>query len=193
MATDYTTLTDEELVKQTLEKPDAYLFLMRRYETPLLRYIQRILVVNEADAEDILQESFIKIYQHLNDFDLKLKFSSWVYRIVHNQAISFYRKHKNQAHIATDDTEVWQFEQVASTEDLVEDLDNKIRQDQIKQVLEKLDEKYREVLVLKFIEDKDYQEISDILQKPIGTIGTLVHRAKKQFKQIIDSNQALLK
>lgn len=190
MGINYQSLSDEELVELTLKNPDAYLFLMRRYEASLLRYIKRVLIVNEADAEDILQDSFIKIYQHLNDFDIKLKFSSWAYRIVHNQAISFYRKHKNQAKVSSSDEELWQFEQVASSQDLTEDLDSKIRQDQIKQVLEQLDEKYREVLVLKYLEEKDYQEISDILQKPIGTVGTLVHRAKQQFKKVTQSNQA---
>ena len=68
--------SDEDLVVLTLKNRDVFLYLMRRYEAPLLRYIRRIAGVNIEEAEDILQESFIKAYQNLNDFDPKLKFSS---------------------------------------------------------------------------------------------------------------------
>src|SRR3989339_1384271 len=84
--------TDEELVSLSLQNQDNYLFLIRRYQDKLLRYIQRISNVSLEDAEDILQEVFIKVYYKLNDFDPDLKFSSWIYRITHNQVISHYRK-----------------------------------------------------------------------------------------------------
>ncbi|PIZ73055.1 hypothetical protein COY06_05820, partial [Candidatus Peregrinibacteria bacterium CG_4_10_14_0_2_um_filter_41_8] len=65
---------------------------MQRYEGRLLAYINRLINVSNGEAEDILQEVFIKTYQNLNGFDLNLKFSTWVYRITYNQVISFFRK-----------------------------------------------------------------------------------------------------
>ncbi|MFH1534644.1 MAG: sigma-70 family RNA polymerase sigma factor, partial [Patescibacteria group bacterium] len=64
-------------------------------------------------------------------------------------------------------------------------IDETLSNEKIQKVLSQMDKKYQEVIVLKYLEDKDYQEISDILKKPVGTVGTLLSRAKKQFKQVV--------
>jgi len=87
-------LTDEELVKLALEDQAVFLWLVERYRAKLLRYINRLTNVNDDDAEDILQDVFIKVYLNLNDFNGDLKFSSWIYRITHNQVISRHRRLK---------------------------------------------------------------------------------------------------
>ena len=87
-------MTDEALVKHSLQDENAFYFLMKRYEPVLLRYIHRMTQVSHEEAEDLLQEIFIKIYRNLNGFDTNLKFSTWVYRIPHNEIISQYRKKK---------------------------------------------------------------------------------------------------
>ena len=91
---DFQNKTDVELVKLALVNQDIFLYLMERYEQKLLRYIQRFTGLSKECAEDALQESFIKIYQNLNSFDSSLNFSSWVYRITHNETVTYLRKNK---------------------------------------------------------------------------------------------------
>jgi RNA polymerase sigma-70 factor (ECF subfamily) len=174
--------SDEQLAELTLESQDYYACLVLRYEAKILRYIMRISSFSKEDAEDILQEVFIKVYKNLNDFDQRLKFSSWIYRIAHNEVISHYRKMKSRPKLVTSDNDEW-LKTIASSDDLEKELERKFTAEEIRNILSKIDAKYREVLVLRFLEEKDYKEISDILEKPMGTIATLINRAKKQFKR----------
>src|SRR5210317_1797491 len=87
-------LSDTEIVERALIQLDFFYCLVIRFELPLLRYIRRISSFNEADAEDILQDAFIKIWRNLNAYRPDIKLSSWLYRIVHNETISHWRKHK---------------------------------------------------------------------------------------------------
>ena len=178
----YAQMSDEELVSESLQDQKAYYTLMKRYEEKLARYVFRISSSTKEDAEDIIQEAFIRAYQNLNDFDSGLKFSSWIYRITHNQVVSHWRKSQSRPQTAQTDDDLLQW--IVSDEDLTKDLARKLDRETIKSVLQNLDAKYREVLVLKFLEQKSYEEMSDILQKPVGTIGTLVSRAKQQFRTI---------
>lgn len=175
--------TDEELAALTLEKPEAYVFLVQRYEEKLLRYIMRISRSTKEDGEDLLQEVFLSAYKNLNDFDQDLKFSSWIYRITHNKVISHFRKVTARPKTTTYEGDSNLLNILSSDEDLALELERKCTVKEVKEILEKMDERYREVLVLKFLEEKDYKEISDILEKPMGTVATLISRAKKQFKE----------
>lgn len=173
--------TDEELVQLILENQSYFSFLMERYEKRLLAYILRISNVSHQEAEDVLQDVFIKVYQNLNDFDLDLKFSSWIYRITHNQVISNYRKRRSRDKDLAIDIDDAELENFASDLDIIRDIDEKFLRQNIFKILDNLDIKYREVLVLKFLEEKNYREISDIIKKPMGTVATLINRAKKAF------------
>jgi len=177
--------TDEELVVLTLKNQDFFSCLVERYEPKLMRYIRRISAATQEDAEDLLQDIFIKVYRHLNDFDGKLKFSSWIYRIAHNQVISQWRKTKSRPLVLKFEADDDFLKFIATDEDLSLDTERKFAAEDVRKMLDKLDDKYKEVLVLKFLEEKDYKEISDILQKPLGTVATLINRAKKQFRSIV--------
>jgi RNA polymerase sigma-70 factor (ECF subfamily) len=174
--------TDEELVMLTLENQNYFAFIIQRYEGKLLSYIRRISNLGE-ESEDVLQEVFIKVYQNLNGFDPKLKFSSWIYRITHNQVISNYRKNKARPLGSILDLEEGMLENIADEFDLLGMIEQKNLRENIFKVLDKMDQKYKEVLVLKFLEEKDYKEISDILKKPMGTVASMINRAKKQFQE----------
>lgn len=174
--------TDEELVALTLKDRESYACLIRRYEAPLTRYVRRISGYSDDDIADILQNAFIGAYRNLNDFDPSLKFSSWLYRIVHNETISHYRRHRARPQTLSVEDGDDVFELLASEVDVARDADRAMTAMHIRAILDTMDTKYREVLVLKYLEDKDYREISDILQKPMGTIATLINRAKKQFR-----------
>lgn len=180
--------TDEELVALTIKDQDFFSCLVERYEAKLMRYVRRISAATQEDAEDILQEIFVKTYRNLLGFDPKLKFSSWIYRIAHNQVVSQWRKTKTRPQVVKFEADEDFLKFIAADEDLAADTERKFEARDIRAMLEELDSKYREVLVLKFLEEKDYKEISDILKKPLGTVATLINRAKKQFRKIILQN-----
>jgi len=174
---------DAELVVLALQNPDYFICIMKNYEDKLMRFIRRISGVNIQDAEDVLQEVFIKVYKNLNAYDDTLKFSSWVYRITRNYVISEFRKKKARGEVYLIDEEWNTF---ISELNIEKELDKKINRGILLKVIDNIDIKYREVLILKFLEERDYKEISDILKKPVGTVGTLINRAKKKLKQEIE-------
>ncbi len=176
-------MSDEDLVVMTLENPDAYAFLIESYEEKLARYILRISGGSKEDVEDTLQDVFISAYKNLNAFDQDLKFSSWIYRIAHNKVISHFRKITARPKTVTYEGDSQLLNILSSNQDLAKDLERKYTGEEVRSILGEMDERYKEVLVLKFLEEKDYKEISDILEKPMGTVATLINRAKKQFKE----------
>jgi len=178
-------ISDEELVSKVLENEDYFLYLMRRYETKLLAYILRISSNNSEEAEDILQDVFIKVYKNLNNFDTNLKFSSWIYRITHNEVISKYRKNKKILQFSDQELKDEIFNRIVDDFDVKEKVDNDILRNKLLKNIDLLDEKYRNVLVLKYFEDKEYAEISDILEKPVGSVATLLYRAKKELANLL--------
>ena len=184
--------TDEELVPLVLENPDDFLYIMNRYQAPLLRFIRRISGVSLADAEDALQEVYIKVYKNLNSFDTSLKFSSWIYRITRNHVISENRKKRNHQEFLLDEDDAGE-NKFISRIDLPKEIDNILDRQTITKVLASIDEKYREVLILRFLEEMDYQEMADVLKKPIGTVGTLINRAKKVFYEELKKQKIIIK
>lgn len=172
--------TDNELVGMSLRDSDYFLYLSKRYEDKLLRYIKRISKFGQEDAEDVLQEVFIKTYYNLNGFDPELKFSSWIYRIAHNEAVSAIRKKSVRPTVYLEVEDINKF---SDAFDMTKDIDNSFDRKVIDEALSKLDEKYREVLILRFLDEKEYVEISDILKKPVSTVGNLILRGKKLFKE----------
>jgi len=171
--------TDNELVILALENPDHFSCLTRRYESKLLHYIMRISRLGRDEAGDILQDVFVKTYYNLNGFDVSLKFSSWIYRIAHNQTVSEIRKKVARPSVSFEKEDIDRFEDAF---DLVESFDQGIDKELINQALSSLDQHYREVLILRFLDEKDYVEIADILKKPVSTVGNLILRGKKLFK-----------
>jgi RNA polymerase sigma-70 factor (ECF subfamily) len=179
--------SDVELVKLTLENKEFFGELVDRYEAKLTRYIGRLGVRDREDQLDVLQEIFLKTYRNLNDFDTSLQFSSWIYRIAHNEAISWYRK-KNvrpEGHLIAEGEEMLSF--LSSKEDAADvGFDKTINAKIVNEALLEIDDKYREVIILRFFEHKEYDEISDILQIPVGSVGTLLHRGKKQLAAVLN-------
>ncbi|MEI6529159.1 MAG: RNA polymerase sigma factor [Candidatus Falkowbacteria bacterium] len=179
-------LTDAELVKLTLANQDNFVYLVDRYKGKLSSYVKRLTNANNEDAEDILQEVFIKVYLNLNDFNKDLKFSSWIYRITHNQVISGHRKLKARPEGYAVNLDDQLAKNLTAEIDIKGMVDHKILQETINSVLKKIEPKYRDVLVLKFLEEKSYQEISDILKKPLGTVASLMNKAKQEFKNELE-------
>ncbi|HPO11269.1 MAG TPA: RNA polymerase sigma factor [bacterium] len=175
--------TDEEIIELIIHNQSYFYVIIERYEKKLLNYIFRISDMTQEEAEDILQEVFIKVYLYINDFDKNLKFSSWIYRITHNLVIDKVRKEKFIVKINSEDKNKI-IEKIKDDFNIEKEIDNTLLKQNIDKIFSEMDKKYKDILELKYLEDKDYNEISDILSKPIGTVGTLINRAKKQFRQI---------
>lgn len=188
MVADNVPLSDNEVVKLALRERALFGHIVERYEAKLGRYITRLGVRNPDDREDVLQEVFIKIYRNLNDFDERLSFSAWVYRIAHNEAISWYRKRKVRPEgnlIEDGDTILSLLDD--GHENAESRFDRKIDAGIINKALDDLPEKYRSVLILRYFEHLEYEEIADVLKLPIGTVGTLIHRAKGQLRASLEN------
>ena len=178
---DFKGKSDEELVKLALENRDDFLFLVNRYKNKLYGYIRKITAVSAEDAEDLLQEIFLKAYLNLNDFDIGLKFSSWIFRIAHNEVISAYRKKLARPQHSAEPLDESIAESIAADFNITKRIDDALLRDKVSAVLDQLKKDCREIIILKFMEEKSYQEISDILKKPMGTVASLMNRAKKEF------------
>lgn len=182
--------TDEILAEESKTDERSYACLIERYEKKLARYITRIGIFTNEDVEEILQETFIKAYENIEDFDANLKFSSWIYRIAHNEAVSRIRRDASRRTLSqTEFNEL--VEQIADELTIEEEIDTSIVSREIRNIIAAMDPKYRDVLVLRFLEHKDYGEISDILKKPTGTIATLLNRAKKIFEKEAKRNPVI--
>lgn len=187
------TVSDEVLVDRTLQDKQHFTALVQRFEGPLLRYIMRLGVMVEEDREDLLQEIFIKVYKNLNNFDNKLKFSSWIYRIAHNETMSWYRKRqvRPEGHLIGSPEEVLGLLSL-ETKNQEAQFDTRLDAERVESVLNELPEKYRAVLLLRYFEHKEYEEISDILRLPVGTVGTLVSRGKQKLRDSLDNNDFIV-
>jgi RNA polymerase sigma-70 factor (ECF subfamily) len=171
--------TDQILVQQTLADAEQYRHIIDRYRAKLLRYVGHLGVKDRSHQEDILQEVFIKVYRNLNAYSDDFPFSSWIYRITHNEAMTFFRK-KKIAPLSLESFADVPLIPVEETDDA-----KIVSDEQLKTLVNTLDQKYKEVIVLKYFEEKSYDEIADILQKPPGTIATLLNRAKQKLKSLI--------
>lgn len=180
----FSTYTDEEIVEKCSVDTSFLTELISRYESKLDIYIYRKSGASQEDRQDLLQDIFIKVYKNIKDFDSSLKFSSWIYRIAHNEMIDWYRKKKRRPTVYFEEnTEIVQ--RLASEIDIVKDLVSKERLEDIQEEIKKLSTDYQEIIQLRFFEEKSYDEISDILKIPPGTVATRINRAKKKLQETL--------
>ncbi len=153
-----------------------------RYKHDLARYVRRLLGRQIQATEDVLQDIFIKAYVNLNDYDTSRPFSPWIYRIAHNEAISHLRKSNAQPPTVAGDDAQLILDRIAGNDDPSASWMQRQTTGEIQRALQALDARYRDVLVLRFLEDKSYDDIADILQLPSGTVATLINRGLKLLK-----------
>jgi RNA polymerase sigma-70 factor (ECF subfamily) len=174
--------SDSELIELSKSDPENFGLLMERYQGQLFHYIRRLTQLGNDDIQDLLQEIFIKIYQKLNEYDEELKFSSWAYRIAHNHIVDHFRK--VSARPQTNSLEEYEWEKIVSASIHVEkEIMNKDCAEKVKICIERLPLKYKEVLILRFVQELEYEEIMDILKKSKGTVATLIARGKEMLRK----------
>jgi RNA polymerase sigma-70 factor (ECF subfamily) len=161
----------------------AFGVLVERYQTKLLRYGRKFLPTRQ-DIEDIVQEIFVNAYRNIRSFDITQKFSSWLYRIAHNAFIDALKKLTRYPFLLVDfDT----FLSYAITDESVDkERDQKEMRLMLDAGLAELSPKYREVLILNYLEELSYKEIADVLRVPMGTVSARVSRGKKELKQVYE-------
>lgn len=174
--------TDEEIAL-LVQSGDINKFgiLVERYEDKLLRYGRKFLARHE-DIQDIVQDIFVSTYQNIQNFDIEQRFSPWIYRIAHNAFVNRLKKNSYNPLILIDfDTLVShpEYDDPAPVE-----REQKEMRAMIDKGLQQLKPKYREVIILHYLEEMSYKEISDILQIPLGTAGIRLKRAKEALKKI---------
>lgn len=180
--------TDAELIELAKKDPELFGILMERYQAQLFHYIRRMTQFGQDDVEDLLQDVFIRIYQKLNEYNEELKFSSWAYRIAHNLIIDHFRKINARPKINALEDEEWERLITASVH-IEKEIMNKDCVEKIKKAIGELPIKYKEVLILRFVEEKEYEEIMDILKKPKGSVATLIARGKENLiKKLKEEN-----
>jgi RNA polymerase sigma-70 factor (ECF subfamily) len=168
--------TDEEIIEIVRKKDkEVYREIIKRYEDKLTRYVG-YLVSDEAEAADVVQETFIKAYIYINSFNTRKKFSSWIYRIAHNGAMNELKKNKKKVPM--------EGVELDSGTDLEKEFIVKELKEDAHNCLKKMQVIYSEPLTLYFLEDKTYEEISDILRIPTGTVGARISRGKAVMKKI---------
>jgi RNA polymerase sigma-70 factor, ECF subfamily len=178
-------LSDNELVEIIREKDqELYSEIIERYQTRLFVYIYR-LIGSKEEAEDLLQDVFIKAYRNLNSYDTSRKFSSWIYRIAHNETVNYIKRKSLKRFIS--------WETITSTRDKLDSSSEEegadkawIRKEvsqEVGQAIDRLPFKYKQVLTLRYYSDQTYEEIAEILGKPMNTVGTLINRAKKKLAE----------
>jgi len=175
------TQSDETIVEKVRsEDRELYAILIARYEHKLLRYAVNILR-DEHRAVDVVQETFIKAFLNLNGFDTDKKFSSWIYRIAHNETMNAIKKYRLE-------TPLLDTADFTGTENSETDFEQKEITEQVEKCLHELPILYAEPLTLFAIDEKSYEEIHDILRIPMGTVATRISRAKALMKHLCQKN-----
>ena len=174
--------TDEQIVS-FIQQGDKEKFglLMERYNKKLYRYGKKFLPDGD-NIEDIIQDVFINTFQNINDFNTSLKFSSWIYRIAHNAFVNGLKKHQQNMLVKFDFDTLLSHHIYEDPAIEAEEYENMRKMITIG--LDALKPKYKEVIILHYLEELSYKEISDILQVPTGTVGIRVMRGKEILKKI---------
>lgn len=174
-ATSVIKLSDEELVTKVRQSnQELYVEVVRRYQQPLFRYA--VTLVHDAEiAQDIVQEALIKAFTNLRSFNTKKKFSSWLYRITHNQAMDHFR---SQRRFTSFDLLPELVQTLASKSNVEVTLDETLLREKIDEVIDQLPLQYRSVVILYYLEGKKYAEISEVMKVPEGTVATWLRRSK---------------
>ena len=181
---DYIVAEDRRLVELVLEGDDrAFEYLFNRYRDAIHRlFVQRLGGVNDAD--DLLQETFIKVYINLHRYSTVYTFGQWVYTIARNTFIDFVRRRQDDLSIDE------RFSSPPSTTPTPEESVISMQQrTQIEHYLERLAPRYRTLIVMRFFDEYSYEEIVANLKLPLGTVKTQIHRAREQMCRLITEGE----
>jgi len=181
-------LTDEELIKEFQNSNDieCYNLLVKRYKDPLMNFVFRF--VGDRDVcSDIVQDTMIKFYLKKDSYKSVAKFSTWIYTIAGNLAKNeLKRRNRRKIYSVSNHDDDMQI-QVEDKEFVAPDrlADNKIKNNMIQKALLKVKPVYREVVILRDIQEFSYEEIAEITGLTIGTVKSRINRGRKQLQKLL--------
>jgi RNA polymerase sigma-70 factor (ECF subfamily) len=186
----YQDLTDQEVIARARAGVEAaYRELINRYQRPVLSLVFRLVRDREL-AEDLTQDTFIKVLNALDRYDPRYKLSSWIFRIAHNTAIDQLRKRElvtlsldGSPHAeTTDEIEASAFTPASTDETPEEYTASREIGRGIEEALAELRPEYRTAIILCHVEGRPYEEIAEIMDLPLGTVKTFIHRGRNELK-----------
>ncbi len=179
------TPADEELIER-FQKGDVYAFelIVNRYKDPLLNFVYHFLG-DKIDAEDVVQETFLRVYRNKHLYRNIAKFSTWIYTIAGNLAKTELRRRKRRRLFSISqmgfDNKDYDVPDPLRTADM--QVDGDMKEAFIRKEIDNLPVKFKEVVVLRDIDEFSYEEISDILKIPIGTVKSRVNRGRLRLQK----------
>jgi RNA polymerase sigma-70 factor (ECF subfamily) len=186
-------LSDQEVVLQARDGLEAaYRELIRRYERPIFSLIYRM-VRDRALAEDLSQETFIKALNAIESYRPEFKFSSWIFKIANNAAIDQIRRRElntlsldGSPHATTaDEIEATALQVSSRGLSPLEALESRELGGMIEQAIGRLRPEYRSCILLRHVEGLAYEEIAELMNLPLGTVKTYIHRARNELRDML--------
>jgi RNA polymerase sigma-70 factor, ECF subfamily len=183
--------TDQDLVQLARSgSENAYRELLDRYQRPVFSLVYRM-VRDRERAEDLAQETFVKVFNHLESYNPKYKFSSWIFKIANNLAIDALRRKEPEMVSLDGSRYATTTEEVESTRITVASEDENPEQlleakelgEAIELAIGKLRAEYRTAILLRHVEGRPYEEIAEIMDVPLGTVKTFIHRARSELRE----------
>jgi len=179
---------DEILLVQKCLNPDtanfAYAELVRRYQSILYKHIRRM-VIDHADADDLLQETFVKAWKSLHRFEGKSKLKTWLYTIASNTCLTFLNQKKKRFFLPIADISGELTQKLSQNQDL---MNSDVIQYTFQAALLKLPEKQRLVFNMRYFDELSYEEIAEITGVSIGGLKANYHHAVKKIEESIKNN-----
>jgi RNA polymerase sigma-70 factor, ECF subfamily len=185
--------TDHDLIALARTGSEkAYRELLDRYQRPVFSLVYRMVRDREL-AEDLAQETFVKVFNHLDRFNPKYKFSSWIFKIASNLAIDTLRKREpptvsldGSRHAETpDEVEATRITVESKDESPEEFLEAKELGQEIERAIGLLRPDYRTAILLRHVEGRAYEEIAEVMGVPLGTVKTFIHRARSELRETL--------
>ena len=188
-----TALSDHDLVVRAQKGSEkAYRELLERYQRPVFSLIYRM-VRDREQAEDLSQETFVRVFNHIDRYDPAYKFSSWIFKIATNLTIDWMRKKEvptvsiDGSRYATTSDEIEASTITVESKDetpeellIARELGN-----EIEQAITRLRPEYKTAILLRHVEDRPYEEIAQIMSLPLGTVKTYIHRGRKELQEML--------
>jgi len=176
--------SDEDLIER-FQKGDLYAFdlIVKRYKDQLLNFVFRF-VGNQEEAEDIVQETFLRVYRKRKAYKRIAKFSTWIYTIAGNLSRTELRRRKRRRLFSVSDLgfEDKDYEISDEGHNPESQVDGLIQEEIIQREIENLSPKFREVIILRDVQELSYEEISKIIKVPIGTVKSRVNRGRLKLQ-----------
>ena len=191
---DLANLPDADVVRLAQDgREAAYRELVRRYERPVFSLVYRM-VRDRETAEDLAQDSFIKVLNHIDKYSPEFKFSSWLFKIANNVAIDHLRRKKldtvsmdGSPNASTrDEVEATQLQVAAEQESALDELEARELGTELERAIAALRPQYRNCIMLRHVEGRAYEEIATILDLPLGTVKTYIHRARHELRRALE-------